>query len=153
MFVRRARTRSGPDGTACHAFRLVRSECDGARVRQRTLLNLGRHSDIPKERWCLLCRRVEEILAAQDSLLRCPEDVEREAGRLAERLLELAGVEGQHEAHHSGAYGLVDEHCSHGQAARQKGGGPQRSARGARLRKSHQITIAKPPRIAPVKEA
>ena len=34
------------------------------------------------------------------------------------------GVEGQHETHHSGAYGLVDEHCSHGQAACQKGGGP-----------------------------
>ena len=89
MFVRRTRTRSGPDGTAYHTFRLVRSERDGAKVRQRTLLNLGRHFDIPKERWPLLCRRVEEILAAQDSLLRCPEDVEREAGRLAERLLTL----------------------------------------------------------------
>ena len=40
----------------------------------------------------MFVRRVEEILAAQDSLLRCPEDVEREAGRLAERLLELAGA-------------------------------------------------------------
>ena len=74
MFVRRARTRRGSDGTACHAFRLARSERDGARVRQRTLLNLGRHFDIPKERWPLLCRRVGEILAARDSLLRCPED-------------------------------------------------------------------------------
>ena len=92
MFVRRTRTRSGPDDTAYHTFRLVRSERDGAKVRQRTLLNLGRHFDIPKERWPLLCRRVEEILAAQDSLLRCPEDVEREAGRLAERLLALGAA-------------------------------------------------------------
>ena len=93
MFVRRARTRRGPDGTACHTFRLVRSERDGAGVRQRTLLNLGRHFDIPKERWPLLCRRVGETLAARDSLLRCPEDAEREAGRLAERLLELDGAD------------------------------------------------------------
>ena len=63
MFVRRTRTRSGPYGTVCHTFRLVRSERDGAKVRQCALLNLGRHCDIPQERWPPLCRRFEQILA------------------------------------------------------------------------------------------
>ena len=42
MFVRRTRTRA-TDGAEYHTRRLVRSERDGDRVRQRTLLNLGRH--------------------------------------------------------------------------------------------------------------
>ena len=86
MFVRRTRTRA-TDGAEYHTHRLVRSERDGVRVRQRTLLNLGRHFELPRERWPLLCQRVEELLAGQMELpLDCPPEVEAEAQRLAARL-------------------------------------------------------------------
>ncbi len=86
MFVRRTRTRA-TDGAEYHTHRLVRSERDGARVRQRTLLNLGRHFELPRGRWPLLCQRVEELLAGQMELpLDCPPEVEAEAQRLAARL-------------------------------------------------------------------
>ena len=55
MFVRRTKSRQ-TDGASYHTHRLVRSERDGGRVRQRTLLNLGRHFDIDRERWPPLCQ-------------------------------------------------------------------------------------------------
>ena len=62
MFVRRTKSRQ-TDGASYHTHRLVRSERDGGRVRQR--LNLGRHFDIDRERWPPLCQRVEAALAGQ----------------------------------------------------------------------------------------
>ena len=44
-----------PHATATTPHHLVRSERVGGRVRQRTLLNLGRHFDIDREHWPLLC--------------------------------------------------------------------------------------------------
>ena len=62
MFIRRTRTRSIGE---YFTFRLVRSERTGSKVRQRTLLNLGRHFDIAPSEWPALCRRIDELLAGQ----------------------------------------------------------------------------------------
>ena len=87
MFIRRTKTRQ-TDGGAYHTHRLVRSERDGGRVRQRTLLNLGRHFDIGRAQWPLLCQRVEQELAGQAALFDdAPDDVEREARRIVAQLL------------------------------------------------------------------
>jgi hypothetical protein len=87
MFIRRTKSRQ-TDDRAYYTHRLVRSEREGGRVRQRTLLNLGRHFDIDRDRWPLLCQRVEQILAGQTDLLGdAPDDVEREAQRIAAQLL------------------------------------------------------------------
>ena len=51
MFIRRTRTRTGERGEVYYSHRLVRSERNGEKVRQRTLLNLG--SDFPVERRAL----------------------------------------------------------------------------------------------------
>ena len=48
MFIRRTRTRSIGES---FTFRLVRSERIGSKVRQRTLLNLGRHFDVAPSEW------------------------------------------------------------------------------------------------------
>ena len=86
-FVRRTRTRA-TDGTVYHTHRLVRSERDGGHVRQRTLLNLGRHFDVERDRWPLLCQRVEQVLDGQGELFSdAPPAVEAEAQRIAARLL------------------------------------------------------------------
>ena len=63
MFIRRTRTRS--IGERYFTFRLVRAERIGSKVRQRTLLNLGRHFDVAQSDWPVLCRRIDELLAGQ----------------------------------------------------------------------------------------
>ena len=59
MFIRRTLTRR-TGGQGYHSYRLVPSERDGDKVRQRTLLNLGSDFDLPKEAWPELCRRIDE---------------------------------------------------------------------------------------------
>ena len=62
MFIRRTRTRSIGE---YFTFRLVRAERIGSKVRQRTLLNLGRHFDVAPSEWPVLCRRIDELLTGQ----------------------------------------------------------------------------------------
>ena len=88
MFVRRTQTRRTEDGQPYFSHRLVHSERVGNTVRQRTLLNLGRHFDIPREQWPLLCTRIDDILAGQPPLVAdCPPAVEHEAQRIAAQLV------------------------------------------------------------------
>ena len=54
----------------CH--RLIRSHPVSGKVRQQTLLNLGRHFSIPRQDWPLLCRRLDEFLGGQLPLLPRP---------------------------------------------------------------------------------
>ena len=58
MFIRRTKTRTV--GTQDHyfTFRLVRSVRLGDKVRQRTLLNLGAHFDLPAKRSGRCCANV-----------------------------------------------------------------------------------------------
>lgn len=89
MFIRRTQTRNTATGESYFSHRLVRSERVGQRVRQRTLLNLGRHFAVAQKDWPLLCARLEQLLDAQDTLipLACPRVAEREAQRIAAQLL------------------------------------------------------------------
>ena len=57
MFIRRARTRNKATGEAYFTHRLVASLRAGKQVRQVTLLNLGRHFDLPRSDWSRLCPR------------------------------------------------------------------------------------------------
>lgn len=87
MFIRRTLTRR-TDDQDYFSHRLVQSERDGPKVRQRTRLNLGADFDIPKTDWPGLCRRIEEILDGQSPLLDdVPAAVEEEAQRIAAQLL------------------------------------------------------------------
>ena len=91
MFIRRTRTRSHNEDYV--TFRLVRSERTGAKVQQRTLLNLGRHFEVAREDWPALCQRIEDILAGQLPL--SPDDpaaLEAHAQRIAAQLLARARI-------------------------------------------------------------
>ena len=90
MFIRRTKTRSAEGGKVYHSYRLVRSERSGERVRQRTLLNLGSDFAVATEHWAVLCSRIEQLLERQGVLveLECPEEVEREAQRIAMQLVQ-----------------------------------------------------------------
>ena len=86
MFIRRTRTRS--IGERYFTLRLVRSERIGSTVRQRTLLNLGRHFDVAQSDWPVLCRRIDELLAGQWPLpLDGPPALESHAQRITALLL------------------------------------------------------------------
>ena len=89
MFIRRTQTRSLSSGQAYFTHRLVRSHRVSGKVRQQTLLNLGRHFPIPRRDWPLLCRRLDQILSGQLPLLPVASTLlEEEAQRMAQRLLE-----------------------------------------------------------------
>ena len=90
MFIRRTKTRGAEGGKVYYSYRLVRSERSGERVRQRTLLNLGSDFALATEHWAVLCSRIEQLLERQEVLveLDCPEEVEREAQRIALQLVQ-----------------------------------------------------------------
>ena len=100
MFIRRTQTRSLSSGQTYFTHRLVRSHRLSGKVRQQTLLNLGRHFSVPRDDWPLLCRRLDQILSGQLPLLPVASTlVEEEAQRMAQRLLEgeadVTGVGGE----------------------------------------------------------
>jgi transposase len=92
MYIRRALTRRAVSGETYHTYRLVESRREGNRVRQITLLNLGRHFELAEAQWPLLCARLEELRSNQATLLpvELPERVESLAQKLAGHLLTRA---------------------------------------------------------------
>ena len=87
MFIRRTKTRTV--GTQDHyfTFRLVKSVRIGNKVRQRTLLNLGAHFDLPTAQWPLLYQRLDNLLAGQATLMDYPEEVDNHAQRIVAQLI------------------------------------------------------------------
>ncbi|GHU31337.1 hypothetical protein AGMMS50256_19660 [Betaproteobacteria bacterium] len=63
MFVRRTTTRSSCSGETCFTYRLACTERVGGRVRQFTLLNLGRHFELGSEQWPEFCARLTELIS------------------------------------------------------------------------------------------
>ena len=68
MYIRRTTIKSRRSGEPYYTYRLVESVRTADGVRQRTLLNLGRHFDVPRERWALLAQRTEQLVSAQATL-------------------------------------------------------------------------------------
>jgi hypothetical protein len=87
MYIRRVRTHNKSTGESYFTHRLVRTERNGRKVRQVTLLNLGRHFSIGANDWRLLCARIEEICAGQSVLLALDPALERLAQHYAAQLL------------------------------------------------------------------
>lgn len=84
MYVRRTKTRNTTTGESYYTHRLVRSERIGDKVRQRTLLNLGRHFEVDQQHWPALCARLEQLLSDQQALL--PVELPPRAEAVAQRL-------------------------------------------------------------------
>ncbi len=92
MFIRQTRTNNKATGEGYFTYRLVRGERIGGKVRQITVLNLGRHFPIQSEHWPLLCSRIEQLLRPQSDLvdIPCPDAIERAAQRYVGQLLDHA---------------------------------------------------------------
>lgn len=97
MFIRQTRTNNTATGESYFTHRLVRSERIEGKVRQVTVLPLGRHFPFKQEDWPLLCQRIEQIVGNQDTLIEpaCTDDIERAAQRYAAALVARASVPDQ----------------------------------------------------------
>lgn len=83
MFIRRTSIKSRKTGDPYYTYRLVESVREGGRVRQRTLLNLGRHFDVPREQWAALSQRIDDLVGGQQALM--PEGLDRQWEEAAQR--------------------------------------------------------------------
>ena len=97
MYIRCTTIKSRRSGEPCKTYRLVESERVDGRVKQRTLLNLGRHFDIPKSQWRDLSRRIAELLNNQQGgllpAMALDEALEARAQRYAAQILAARGQE------------------------------------------------------------
>src|SRR5690606_22679785 len=89
MYIRCTSTRSNATGEAYFTYRLVSSERIDGKVKQVTLLSLGRHFAVDAALWPAVCQRVNELMAGQACLLdpALPKAAAQEADRIAAQLL------------------------------------------------------------------
>jgi transposase len=89
MFIRQTKTRNMASGEAYTTYRLVRSERVGGKVRQITLLNLGRTFEVASGDWPTLCQRIEEIIGGQVAIFASTvsSTIEKLAQRYAAQLM------------------------------------------------------------------
>ncbi len=89
MYIRKTHTGSAKNGADYFSYRLVQSRRLDGKVKQTTLLNLGRYFEINQKHWPSLCSRVEGIMSGQGSLFEHEllDIVEKEAQRIAAQLL------------------------------------------------------------------
>jgi len=79
MFIRRTQIKTRKQGEPYYTYRLVETERVNGKVKQHTLLNLGRHFEIPQSDWRDLASRIEQLLSGQASLLSLELPTELEA--------------------------------------------------------------------------
>ena len=110
MYIRRTTIRSRQTGQPYYTYRLVESIREGGRVRQRTLLNLGRHFAVPREQWAALVQRMEHLLGGQPDLLPAELDTQWEeaAQRYAAQLIRTRASVQEGRAAEAADYQSVD---------------------------------------------
>ena len=91
MYIVRTKTNTSKNGVSYYAYRLVTSERVNGKVKRRTLLNLGKNFSLERDKWPILCKRIEEILSGKSGLfkLEVPADIEELAQEYANRLIIL----------------------------------------------------------------
>ena len=65
MYIRKTKIKSGSQGESYSTYRLVESVRVAHKVKQRTVINLGKHFSVAPEHWPLLSARIEQLLNAQ----------------------------------------------------------------------------------------
>ena len=87
MYIRRTTIKSRKNGEPYFTYRLVESVRTEKGVRQRTVLNLGRHFSLDRDSWPTLVQRIEAILSGQRNLFELPEEIETAAQRYAASII------------------------------------------------------------------
>ena len=93
MFIRRTTIKSRQNAEPYYTYRLVESERVDGKMKQRIILNLGRHFEVPKPDWHALSSRIEQLLDGQNTLLslELPTELEALAQRYAAQILASRG--------------------------------------------------------------
>jgi hypothetical protein len=94
MFIRCTTTRSKQSGDTYQTYRLVENDRLQGKVKQCTLLNLGRHFDVPKSQWTELSSRISQLLSVHGSSfsLELEPALEAKAQRYAAQILAFRGA-------------------------------------------------------------
>jgi transposase len=108
MFIRQTKTSTSMAGEAYYTFRLVASKRIADKVRQKTLLNLGRNFSLSREQWPQLCTRIEGILSGQMPLITPSAEIEELAQRYAAQLIIAGQPEDKQEEEKQRTYTEVD---------------------------------------------
>ena len=83
MYIRRTTIKSRQTGEPYYSYRLVESIREGERIRQRTLLNLGRYFEVPRAQWAALVQRIEHLVGGQADWL--PGELDAQWEEVAQR--------------------------------------------------------------------
>ena len=62
MYIRRTKTKTLDHGGGYYTYRIVESVRVGNKVKQKTLLNLGKDFSVAEEHWPLLTKRIEQLI-------------------------------------------------------------------------------------------
>jgi len=94
MFIRRTQIKSRQNGEPYYTYRLVENERVEGKVKQRTLLNLGRYFSVPREQWANLIQCIEQLLSHQSALplFDYSEALEKQAQHIVAKLLVRCSV-------------------------------------------------------------
>ena len=89
MFIRRTTIKARQSGGAYYTYRLVENQRVADKVKQTTLLNLGRHFAAPESDWKALSARIEQLLTGQTGCFEqsLPTPLERQAQDYAARII------------------------------------------------------------------
>ena len=105
MYIRRTSIKSRATGEPYYSHRLVESVRTEHGVRQRTLVNLGRHFDVPREQWPALAQRIEHLVTGQGELV--PADLDAQFEEHAQRYSALV-LHTRARVHHSTSPSITD---------------------------------------------
>jgi len=88
MYIRRTSIKSRNDGTQYFTYRIVESRRIGKKVKQVTLLNLGKDFSLPREQWPELSSRIQDIIIGRQLLFPITGEVEKLAQRFAALIIQ-----------------------------------------------------------------
>ena len=94
MYIRRTSIKSRKDGSQYFTYRLVESQRIGKKVKQVTLLNLGRNFSLPREQWPELSSRIQDIIIGRHRLFSTPDEIEKLAQRYAALVIQAQQGQG-----------------------------------------------------------
>ena len=87
MYIVKTTTKKSAKGTPYPSYRIVMSERVMGKVKQRTLLNIGSHFELPQPLWSQLCQRIDAILHGRLTLLPANKEIEKYAQKFAARMI------------------------------------------------------------------
>ena len=94
MYIRKTKIKNSKQGDPYYTFRIVESVREGDKVKQKTLLNLGKNFDIASSDWPILTCRIEQLLsnnydAERPPLFDLKQDIDESMENAAQRYAAL----------------------------------------------------------------